>query len=158
MARQIKLPIEGGCQCGGLRYQITASPLMIYACHCANCQRIAGSAFGLATTITEASFEFTCGTPHKATWLSDAGNERYGTFCGDCGCRIAHGQTPLNGILSLRAGTFDDTSWIEPTGHIWTRSAQPWFKFNADDIVWDEQPTDYGPFIEKFKADFSFGE
>jgi hypothetical protein len=131
---------------------------MIYACHCANCQRIAGSAFGLAATITEDSLEFTSGTPQKVKWLSDAGNERYGTFCGDCGCRIAHGQTPTNGILSLRAGTFDDPSWVAPAGHIWTRSAQPWFEFNGDDILCEGQPTDYVPFIEKFKAEISFEE
>ena len=86
----------------------------------------------------------------------DAGNERYGTFCGDCGCRIAHGQTPSNGILSLRAGTFDDPSWVAPSGHIWTRSAQPWFEFKDSEILCDEQPTDYVPFIEKFKAGISF--
>ena len=156
MTLTVALPIEGGCQCGALRYQIIAPPLMIYACHCANCQRIAGSAFGLATTIAEDSLEFTSGTPHKVRWESDAGNERYGIFCGDCGCRIAHGQTPSNGILSLRAGTFDDPSWVVPMGHIWTKSAQRWFKFDADDILCDTQPTDYLPFIEKFKAKFSF--
>jgi len=156
MTRKISLPIKGGCQCGALRYQISAAPLMIYACHCANCQRIAGSAFGLAATLTEASLEFTTGTPKKIVWQSDAGNERYGTFCGECGCRIAHGQTPSNGVLSLRAGTFDDTSWVVPSGHIWTRSAQPWFKFGKDDILCDVQPTDYVPFIERFKADTSF--
>ena len=156
MTRKVALPIEGGCQCGALRYQIVTPPLMIYACHCANCQRIAGSAFGLAATITEDSLEFTSGTPQKVEWLSDAGNERYGTFCGDCGCRIAHGQTPSNGILSLRAGTFDDPSWVAPSGHIWTRSAQPWFEFKDYEILCDEQPTDYAPFIEKFKAGISF--
>lgn len=156
MTRKIALPITGGCQCGALRYQIVAPPLMIYACHCANCQRISGSAFGLATTITETSLEFTTGEPKKVTWQSDSGNERYGTFCGRCGCRIAHGQTPSNGFLSLRAGTFDDPSWIVPSGHIWTRSAQPWFEFNSEDILWDGQPTDYGPLVEKFKAKTSF--
>ncbi len=156
MTREISLPIEGGCQCGALRYLITAAPLMIYACHCANCQRIAGSAFGLSTTITEDSLEFTTGTPKTATWQSEAGNERYGTFCGDCGCRIAHGQAPSNGILSLRAGTFDDPCWVIPAGHIWTGSAQSWFIFREDDITYDAQPTDYVPLIEKFKTDFSF--
>ena len=85
---------------------------MIYACHCSNCQRIAGSAFGLAANVRESSLEFTSGEPARVTWESDAGNERYGSFCGDCGCRIAHGQTDSIGILSLRAGTFDDTSWV----------------------------------------------
>ena len=90
------------------------------------------------------------------TWSSDAGNERYGSFCGDCGCRIAHGNTPSIGILSLRAGTFDDASWVVPAGHTWTRSAQPWFKFSEDDILWEEQPTDYAPLIEKFNASVTF--
>jgi hypothetical protein len=156
MTRSVTLPIEGGCQCGALRYRIIAAPLMIYACHCTNCQRIAGSAFGLATTITENSLEFTSGEPSRVEWRSDAGNTRYGTFCGRCGCRIAHGQMPTNGVLSLRAGTFDDTSWVVPAGHIWTRSAQPWFQFGADDILWDAQPKDYVPIIEKFKSAVSF--
>ena len=129
---------------------------MIYACHCTNCQRISGSAFGLATTIPEDSLEFTAGEPERVTWRSEAGNERYGTYCGACGCRIAHGQVPSNGILSLRGGTFDDTSWVVPAGHIWTRSAQPWFRFGAEDILCEVQPTDYVPYIQRFAADVTF--
>lgn len=129
---------------------------MIYACHCTNCQRIAGSAFGLAVTIREDSLHFTSGEPRIVRWGSDAGNSRYGTYCGDCGCRIAHGQEPSNGVLSLRAGTFDDTGWVAPAAHIWTRSAQPWFSFGDDDILWDRQPTDYVPIIQKFQAGFTF--
>jgi hypothetical protein len=129
---------------------------MIYACHCTNCQRISGSAFGLATTIAEDSFEFSAGEPVRVTWRSEADNERYGTFCGDCGCRIAHGQLPSNNILSLRGGTLDDASWVAPAGHIWTRSAQPWFRFGADDLLCEVQPTDYAPYIQKFAAGVSF--
>ncbi len=156
MTRTIALPILGGGQCGALRYQITAAPLMSYACHCTNCQRIAGSAFGLATTITEGSLEFTTGKPARVEWKSKSGNERYGMFCGGCGCRIAHGQDPSNGIPSLRAGTFDDVSWVVPAGHIWTKSAQAWFRFGDDDVLSETQPTDSIPFIEKFKAQFQF--
>ena len=124
MTRTIALPILGGCQCGALRYPITAAALMIYACHCTNCQRIAGSAFGLAMTITEGSLEFTTGKPARVEWKSESGNERYGMLCGGNGCRIDHGQDPSNGILSLRAGIFDDASGVVPAGQIWTKSAQ----------------------------------
>ncbi len=158
MTRTVALPIAGGCQCGALRYEVVHPPMMIYACHCTNCQRIAGSAFALSTTITEDSLQFTAGTPREVRWRSDAGNERYGTFCGECGCRIAHGQRPSNGILSLRAGTFDDAGWVVPAGHIWTKSAQPWFEFDSAAILWDEQPTDYAPIIEKFRTQVTFEE
>ena len=29
-------------------------------------------------------------------------------------------------ISSVKAGSLDDTSWLRPVGHIWTRSRQPW--------------------------------
>lgn len=149
---KIVLPLEGGCQCGTLRYELTGPPLTIYCCHCTNCQKITGSAFVLSAIVPESAFAFMKGASQKTEWTSDAGNRRFGWFCGDCGCRIAHGQTPSIGVLSLRAGTFDDTSWIRPSGHIWVKSAQPWVKFEPDDILVDGQPSDYAPFVERFRA------
>ena len=86
----VKLPIEGSCQCGGVRYEITAAPIGIYCCHCTNCQKITGSAFVLSAAVPEPAFAFTKGKPGKTEWKSDSGNHRYGHYCRDCGCRIAH--------------------------------------------------------------------
>jgi hypothetical protein len=123
---------------------------MIYACHCTNCQKQTGSAFVLSTAIYEDAFSFTQGEPSRITWTSDAGTERYGLFCGDCGTRITNGQTPSIGVLSLRAGTFDDTSWLRPAAHTWMRSAQSWFKPDGEDLLFDQQPVDYAPIVERF--------
>jgi len=150
--KQVALPLTGRCQCGALRYTVREAPYVIYACHCTNCQKQTGSAFVLSAAIPEPSFSFTTGEPARFTWTSDAGNERFGLFCGACGTRIANGQTPSIGIYSLRAGTLDDTSWVRPAGHIWMRSAQPWFRSDADDVLCDQQPTDYAPFIERFSG------
>jgi hypothetical protein len=150
MAEKVSLPQTGGCHCGAVRYELSAPPLMIYNCHCTNCQKITGSAFVVSATIPEAAFKFTKGAPKKIAWTSDAGNKRFGYFCGDCGSRIAHGQTPSIGFLSLRAGTFDDTSWVEPVGDIWTKSAQKWVKFGA--LTNEGQPKDYAPFVEAYRA------
>jgi hypothetical protein len=154
--KTVSLPLTGGCQCGALRYRLNAAPLLLYACHCTNCQHQTGSAFVLSTGILEDSFEFTEGEPARFEWTSDAGNTRYGLFCGACGTRIVNGQTPSIGIYSLRAGTFDDTSWVRPAGHIWMRSAQPWFKPEPDDILWEQQPTDYGAIVERFNGFVAF--
>lgn len=152
----VSLPLVGGCQCGALRYQITQAPLMIYNCHCTNCQKIGGSAFSTPVTIFEAAFAFTQGEPRTFEWTSDAGNRRFGWFCGDCGSRIAHGQIPAAGILSLRSGSLDDTTWVEPVGDIWTRSAQPWVTMSADRLNIAQQPLDYAPFIERFRKQGRF--
>jgi hypothetical protein len=152
----VPLPLVGGCQCGALRYEITQAPMMIYNCHCTNCQTVGGSAFSTPITVLEAGFNFTKGEPRSYEWSSDAGNRRFGSFCGDCGTRIAHGAIPSSGVLSVRSGTLDDTTWVEPVGDIWTKSAQPWVAFSDDRFRTDQQPLDYAPFIERFRAQGRF--
>jgi len=151
---KVAMPQPGGCFCGALRYQLSAPPLMIYNCHCTNCQKITGGAFTVAATVIESALVFTKGAPKRMAWKADSGNDRFGLFCGDCGSRIANGQTPSTGLLSLRAGTFDDTSWVEPVGDIWTKSAQGWVTFRG--LTAEGQPRDYGPFIEAYRAQGRF--
>lgn len=117
------LPQTGRCQCGEIEYTITAAPLLSYNCHCTNCQRISGSPFATTMAVAETGFKITKGTPKRHEWPSDVGSQRYGNFCGDCGTRIAHGVDPSVGVLSVRTGTLDDTSWVHPVGDTWTSSA-----------------------------------
>jgi hypothetical protein len=57
----MKLPQTGGCQCGAVCYEITQAPIMIYTCHCTDCQRMTSSAFSneaeCSRTEPSASFE-----------------------------------------------------------------------------------------------------
>jgi hypothetical protein len=146
------LPLAGGCMCGALRYEVRAAPFMIYNCHCTNCQKISGSAFNISVTIAEAALAFTAGEPAKVAWTSDVGSRRWGWFCGGCGSRIANGMSPSSGVLSLRGGTLDDASWLEPVGDIWVRSKQPWVVIPEGRIQAERQPADYAPFMARFRA------
>jgi hypothetical protein len=151
-----ELPLTGGCQCGALRYEIRQAPLMVYNCHCTNCQRVGGGAFSTPVTVFEAGFAFSAGAPRVVEWAADSGTRRFGWFCGACGCRIAHGQVPTNGILSVRTGTLDDRSWVEPVGDIWARSAQPWVAIPPSRLSAERQPDDYAPFVAAFRAQGRF--
>jgi hypothetical protein len=59
----LRLPQAGGCQCGAVRYEIAAAPLTLYACHCAECQRQSGSAFGLSMPVPAGAVRITAGEP-----------------------------------------------------------------------------------------------
>ncbi|MEQ9314457.1 MAG: GFA family protein [Henriciella sp.] len=151
-----KLPLTGGCQCGALRYEINAAPLMVYNCHCTNCQRISASAFNMSMAVLRETLTFTNGEPVRHEWDSGVGTRRYGLLCRTCGTRIAHGMVPEGPVNSLRAGTLDDPSWISPVADIWTRSAHPWALDPENRLQYEKQPEDYGPIMQAFAAQANF--
>ena len=136
---------EGGCQCGAIRYTLLRAPVALYACHCQDCQKQSSSAFGLSMWVETDGIEFTGDEPRIYRTAGDSGREKLCAFCARCGTRLYHavgdgraqGSTTISSTtigsttirsttISMKAGTLDDTSTIEPTCHIWTKRAQPW--------------------------------
>ena len=67
-------PYTGGCQCGSVRYVLTTEPIRLVACHCKECQRQSGSAFGMSMLVTKDSLTVT-GLTKQFTRIADSGNE-----------------------------------------------------------------------------------
>ena len=59
----MKVPAEGGCSCGAVRYRLTSEPLFTHCCHCLNCQRQTGSAFVINLLIEADRVELLAGDP-----------------------------------------------------------------------------------------------
>ena len=116
--------LEGGCQCGRVRYRLEGRPPGLAVCHCRGCQRQSGSAFGMSLAVPRDAFRLTAGELAAFTVVCDSGRRKECSFCPGCGTRIHH--RVLEGALSLKAGTLDDTSWLEPQAHYWTKRRQPW--------------------------------
>ena len=55
--------VTGGCACGSIRYQLLDKPMFIHCCHCADCQRLTGSAFVLNATIGTQTIKLLLGKP-----------------------------------------------------------------------------------------------
>jgi len=100
---EMKLPLTGGCQCGALRYAIAAEPLSVYLCHCTDCQKQTGSAFGMSVLVPREALIYT--SAHPMTWekTADSGRKMDGEFCATCGVRIAH-HPRANERVSVLAG------------------------------------------------------
>jgi hypothetical protein len=137
----MNFPQTGGCQCGAVRYEITGPPAVVYACHCTECQSQSGSAFAMAAVIPREYFRVTKGSPAMFARQTSPGKIMECWFCSECGTRIYHlpgGETYPN--RNVKPGTLDDTSWLEPTIHFWTRSAQKWVEIPEDAIRYETQP------------------
>jgi hypothetical protein len=103
------MKIEGGCYCGGLRYEADGEPLFKGQCHCRECQYIAGGSVNVVMAMPDAGFSYTKGTP-KAFTRSDLDDPVTREFCADCGTHILARAPALPGALMLKVGTLDDPS------------------------------------------------
>jgi hypothetical protein len=113
----------------------------MHACHCTECQRHTGSAFGLVVAVPEAGFYLT-GMPKLVQRVLGSGKIRQRWTCPACGTWICDDPAVIDGddVRYVRGGTFDDTSWVRPQLHFWIRSKQPWLVLPDDAKVHPMQP------------------
>ena len=118
--------LAGGCQCGAVRY--TAQPSMpshIYACHCTECQSQTGSACAVHQWMQPHDLKIEGQLIEgRRTKADGATLSIFG--CPNCLSRIYSQNSLRPQLITLRAGTRDDSSTITPEFHMWTRSKQPW--------------------------------
>ena len=135
----VGFPQHGGCLCGEVRYRLTEDPVTLYACHCTDCQRQSGSSFGLSMIVREQSLEVVRGRPQEYKLTLDDGRVKQSRYCGHCATRLFN-PSRVAGLAVLEPGTLDDTSWLRPVAHIWTRSAQPWVAIPGDALRFEKEP------------------
>jgi hypothetical protein len=136
----MELPQTGGCQCGAVRYEITQTPIIVYTCHCTDCQRMTSSAFSLGCVLPDGAFRLVQGEPKGVQRTTGSGRVSTRWVCPECGVWVCTAPRPGSTVRNVRGGTLDDTSWLRPTAHIWTRSKQPWLPIPEGDRKFETQP------------------
>jgi hypothetical protein len=141
----MKLPLMGGCICGAIRYEIGVAPIMVYACHCTDCQRITSSAFSIGMVVPEKAFRVSGKDARSVPGGVTAGGRIKSRWtCPDCGTWLFGNARPGTDhpdlVRIVRGGTLDDTAWLKPTAHFWTRSKQPWITLPIGATVYETQP------------------
>jgi hypothetical protein len=96
---------SGSCLCGGIRFQIDAELPPVQLCHCAQCRKAQGSAFGANLPVDRAAFRLLCGAELLKAYESSPGKQR--VFCSVCGSPIYSCRDQLPGVLRVRAGLID---------------------------------------------------
>jgi hypothetical protein len=139
--------LEGKCQCGELAYRVTGMPITLFACHCTECQRQSSSAFGMALWVKDAKVDLLSGELKHWIRSLPSGRSMECSFCPNCGTRLFHKVIGQSDIISIKPGTLDDTRWLKPAGHIWTKSMQPWVLLNTDSLRYEENPDSFSDLI-----------
>ncbi|PZU87246.1 MAG: aldehyde-activating protein [Chelatococcus sp.] len=119
---EIGTAVTGGCQCGAIRYRLTARP-KASICFCRMCQKAAGHYFGAFAGVALGELVWTRGEP--ALFASSEAAER--GFCPSCGTPLTFAYRG-SGRISVTAGSLDDPSAFPPVHAHGIEGKVPWFE------------------------------
>ena len=121
-ARSEARVLQGGCQCGAIRYAIRGEPFDETLCHCTVCRRSSGAPAVAWFSVRKDALEFTSGAP-----AAHASSE-HGTrgFCARCGSQLTFSSSHHPDEIDVTAATLDDPERVPPKDHTFTSSSLSW--------------------------------
>jgi hypothetical protein len=131
--------LTGRCLCGQVQYVANAEPAIIAVCHCKNCQKQTGTAFSVIVGIPKAALSIN-GKLKRFHDTGDSGRTVERNFCPECGSPIISDVAIMSDLTFIKAGTLDDTSWLDPKMHIYCDSAQHWSLIPEDSQKFEKMP------------------
>lgn len=130
-------PAEGGCQCGDIRYRLTGEPVWLTVCHCNECKRQSGSAFGMSLRMRRSDVEV-AGEPKRWTRIADSGNPVTCAFCPTCGTRVWH-EPADQAFIHIKPGTLDDFSRFPPRFESFIERKAGWLQIAGIELAFEGQ-------------------
>lgn len=125
--------LDGHCLCGQVTYRCDGDSMATLLCHCTDCQRQTGTTFSIVVCVDREAFVVEGDTLASYTTIGEDTKEAvHRQFCSACGSPIASLPDLTPDLAFIKAGTLNDTSWLEPDMEIWCRSAQSWVTFDEE--------------------------
>ena len=122
--------VRGSCLCGAVNYEIRGVPGTLSHCHCSQCRKAHGAAFGSYLQVAAADFAVVSGAEAIVPFASSAQVRR--TFCAHCGSTLQFLELQHPQWVWIAAGTLDDDPGVRPAYHLFTDSIAPWHAISDD--------------------------
>ncbi len=108
-------------------------------CHCSQCRKATGTAFGTWALVPKDEFRFTSGTERIGEFRSSDHATRM--FCKDCGTTLGNLTTRRPDFFHLAVGTLDVTPPLNIILHVYAGSKAAWYEIRDDTPRHDTEPT-----------------
>jgi hypothetical protein len=115
------------CCCGACSIAVEGEPVLNALCHCDDCKRRTGSAFGWSAYFHDAQVVSTEGryAQHRVR------DEQVRSFCPACGTTLFWTWTLRPGQTGIAAGAFTQAPLPEPTLSVSSQGCVAWFDMPA---------------------------
>ena len=115
------------CACGQAAIEVNAQPTMHGVCHCTNCKRRTGSAFGISAYFDRSAVVEQRGATSIYAFHHAAQNhdqERH--FCPRCGTTLFWYVSALPEKIGIAGGCFAGEGLAQPDYSVADRNREPW--------------------------------
>lgn len=131
-AEGVPLPLAGGCLCGGVRFEVTESPLSASYCHCTRCQRRTGGGASAQVRILPGSLDVRSGEDLVEVYRPPDGFGK--AFCSACGAALWSVPPGSDAPVGVRFSAFDADPGVRPSYRQFTAYAAYWEAIPADGL------------------------
>jgi hypothetical protein len=119
------MSLEGGCQCGAVRYRVEGEAEHSAFCHCTDCRKSSGAPVTVGSAFPAARFSVTSG--EARIYSSNGTAMRH--FCAGCGTGLWYvNEQVLPGLVDIQTATLDDPEALPAQVHIQMAEALSWMK------------------------------
>jgi len=139
MALEKKYFAIGQCLCGGVKYTITSPPVRMGQCHCNDCRKSTGTGHASNAFFKKDDVEIEGKTSGFAS-ITDTGSKITRYFCPKCGSRLFGKSDVVTDIISIAAGTLNDSSWFKPNAIVYSKSKPKWDFMDESVPTFEEMP------------------
>ncbi len=140
------LTVQGGCQCGAVRYEARTASTDAYYCHCRMCQKALGNLFAAFVAVGRRELRWERGEPayYKSSEIARRG------FCRECGTPLTFEYLDDGEKMDLTVGSLDEPGLLRPVEHFGSESiVGPFF---TDDGLPRERTEDDEEFVARWRA------
>ncbi len=117
-------PLEGGCLCGAIRFEITEPLLSAGYCHCTHCQRRTGTGSSANGRVPASGFRLLTGREQLRAFQPPTGVPKL--FCQTCGSAMFSGDPFSDAEIAVRLGALDRDPAIALHYRQFVASAATW--------------------------------
>jgi hypothetical protein len=114
------------CLCGGIRIALDGPVGPVGYCHCTQCQKASGSAFGANADVRRQDWTWVSGDDLLTEYESSPGTFR--AFCRRCGSPVYKRRAADPDTRRIWFGLLDDDPGRRALVHVWVESKASWFE------------------------------
>ena len=115
------------CSCGNVTVTCAGEPAKVSLCHCTECQRRTGSAFGIAAFFAREAVAAS-GRTNTFRRPADSGFDVVFHFCPQCGGTVWWEPGRMPDLVAVAAGAFADPDFPAPSQVVYGRHRHRWVR------------------------------